>query len=207
MGDTNVNVLNGAVKVVVVVVDKTKKQFQPFAKNMYKAMVPIFKEKKMSISKPTNEALDLIFIHCLKISDLHGELISRSFADRVPVVRQQSTAFLLRCLKHKKCDGGKGGAKGAKDELGFALVKMVGDSDSTVRKNVQEILAEMVVIMGKGTMSNVTGKLESSDPKKYAAVMKLASNSKRKSGSSSKGNDDEKKGAEPEASPPSTSRS
>eukprot|EP00463_Aulacantha_scolymantha_P005611 TRINITY_DN699_c0_g1_i1.p1 TRINITY_DN699_c0_g1~~TRINITY_DN699_c0_g1_i1.p1 ORF type:complete len:301 (+),score=57.28 TRINITY_DN699_c0_g1_i1:508-1410(+) len=138
--DTNVNVLNAAIKTVLMIIEKTEKKFSPFAKKTLLALLPTLKEKKLSIAKPMNDACDLLFQHCLKLTDFMEPMCGSGgfFEAKVPFIRQSATALVLRCLKNPKCDGGKAGVKQCSSDLGFALVKLVSDGDAVVRKNLKK---------------------------------------------------------------------
>ena len=61
MTDINVNVLSQAIKVVACCAKAGRKAFSSYAKSIAPLLLAVFKEKKITVIKPANEALDNIW--------------------------------------------------------------------------------------------------------------------------------------------------
>jgi hypothetical protein len=133
LGDANVVVVSGAIKAIQLLALGTRKEFRSQAAFTLNELLDMLKEKKVTVSQPVNECLDAYFEHCLPLGEMI-EAFRTAFAHKIPKVRVDTAAFLVRAMRSEAAKKKPAMVVSAAKPLAEVLFLGMQDKESEVRR-------------------------------------------------------------------------
>ncbi|CDK29271.1 unnamed protein product [Kuraishia capsulata CBS 1993] len=154
--DANVQITQIAANIIEAIAKGIRKHFAKYVPMVLHPLLDRLKEKKRQLVEDLKGALDACFA-CSALATILEETLTAT-KSKVPPVREESTAFLQRCLTTLDHDP----TREQVNAIMVDMIKLLRDSQATVRDQACNVIGTLMKIVGQRPLNQY---LEGIDPK------------------------------------------